>query len=402
VRLGFIVPRYGLEVHGGAEHAARLLAEHVAARPGWSAEVFTTCAQDAATWQDAYAPGTVSINGVTVHRFRSRSGRGADFAAARTAALRDPGTASSSVAARYVEQLGPVCPDAVDAAEASTCPVVAVGPYLYHPTVTGVAKLGRRAILHAAAHDEPDIRLPIYLETFARAGAFVHWSEPERSLVSSLFPATMTAPQLVLGLGVEPGAGDATTARRGLELGDDPYVLCLGRTLDAKGSTMLARFFAAARARRRDPLQLVFAGPIVDRPPSGPGIRVLGPVDDATKWGLLRGATALVSPSPAESLSIVLLESWSVGTPVLVNGACPVTVDQCTRSGGGLWFDSFGTFDVALDRLTGRSQLRRRLGDAGRAFVERHYTWPVVIDRYARFVERVAPAGVGQLGFRHT
>ena len=73
MKLGFIVPRYGLEVHGGAELAARLLAEHVAARPGWSAEVFTTCAQDAATWQDVYAPGTVSINGVSVHRFRSRA-----------------------------------------------------------------------------------------------------------------------------------------------------------------------------------------------------------------------------------------------------------------------------------------------------------------------------------------
>jgi glycosyltransferase involved in cell wall biosynthesis len=402
VKLGFIVPRYGLEVHGGAELAARLLAEHVATRPGWSAEVFTTCAQDAATWQDVYDPGTVSINGVSVHRFRSRAGRGTDFAAARTAALRDPRTASSSVAARYVEQLGPVCPDAVDAADASACPVVAVGPYLYHPTVTGVSKLGSRAVLHAAAHDEPDIRLPIYRETFGRAGAFVHWSEPEQRLVSCLFPATMTAPQLVLGLGTEPGTGDATTARRALDLGEEPYVLCLGRTLDAKGTTMLARFFAASRARRRDPLQLVYAGPIVDRPPSAPGVRVTGPVDEATKWGLLRGATAVVSPSPAESLSIVLLESWSVGTPVLVNGACSVTVDQCVRSGGGLWFDSFGTFDVALDRLTGRSQLRRRLGDAGRGFVERHYTWPVVVDRYTRFLERVAPRGSRQPGFRHT
>jgi glycosyltransferase involved in cell wall biosynthesis len=402
VKLGFIVPRYGLEVHGGAELAARLLAEHVVARPGWSAEVFTTCAQDAATWQDVYAPGTVSINGVSVHRFRSRSGRGTDFAAARTAALRDPRAASPSVAARYVEQLGPVCPDAVDAAEASTCPVVAVGPYLYHPTVTAVSKLGSRAVLHAAAHDEPDIRLPIYRETFARSGAFVHWSAPEQCLVSSLFPATMTAPQLVLGLGTEPGTGDSATARRALDLGDDPYVLCLGRTLDAKGTPMLARFFAASRARRRDPLQLVFAGPIVDRPPSAPGVVVTGPVDDATKWGLLRGARALVSPSPAESLSIVLLESWSVGTPVLVNGACSVTVDQCVRSGGGLWFDSFGTFDVALDRLAGRPQLRRRLGDAGRAFVERHYTWPVVIDRYTRFLDRVAWTSPGQPGFRHT
>ncbi len=402
MNVGFVVPRYGLEVHGGAELAARLLAEHIAARPGWSAEVFTTCAQDAATWADVYAPGTIAINGVAVHRFQSRSGRGTDFAAARTAALRDPRTASSSVAARFVEQLGPVCPDAVDAAAASTCPVVAVGPYLYDPTVRGVAKLGARAVLHGAAHDEPEIRLPIYREVFERAGALVHWTEPEQRLVSELFPATITSPQLVLGLGTAAGAGDAATARRTVGLGDEPYVLYVGRTLDAKGTTMLARFFAASRARRRDPLRLVFAGQVIDRPPSAPGITIAGPVDDATKWGLLRGATALVLPSPVESLSIVLLEAWSVGTPVLVNGACAVTVDQCVRSSGGLWFDSFAAFDVALDRLTGNAQLRARLGDAGRAFVERHYTWPVVIDRYTRFLERVAPERRGQVGFRAT
>ena len=248
MKLGFVVPRYGLEVHGGAELAARLLAEHVATRPGWSAEVFTTCAQDAATWQDVYAPGTVSINGVTVQRFRSRSGRGTDFAAARTAALTAPQHASSSVAARFVEQLGPVCPDAVDAAEASNCPVVAVGPYLYHPTVTGVSRLGRRAVLHAAAHDEPEIRLPIYLEIFARAGALVHWSAPEQCLASSLFPATMTTPQLVLGLGAEPGTGDATTARRRVRPRRRRPTCCVS----AARSTQRARRCSPVSSRRHE------------------------------------------------------------------------------------------------------------------------------------------------------
>jgi glycosyltransferase involved in cell wall biosynthesis len=126
-------------------------------------------------------------------------------------------------------------------------------------------------------------------------------------------------------------------------------------------------------------------------------VTVVGGVDEATKWGLLRGATALVSPSPNESLSLVLLEAWSVGTPVLVNGACAVTVDQCMRSDGGLWFDSFASFEVALDRLAGDAGLRARLGAAGRAYVERHYAWPVVVDRYTRFIERVASTRRGQM-----
>jgi glycosyltransferase involved in cell wall biosynthesis len=393
VKLGVVVPRYGTEFVGGAELATRLVAEHVVARRGWSVEVFTTCADDAATWADAYPPGTTEINGVAVRRFRSRCGRGREFADARSAALSSPSTASAAVADRYVEQLGPVCPDAVDAAVASDCALLAAGPYLYHPIVTSVKRLGARAVLHAAAHDEPDIRLPIYRGVFEGAGALVHWSAPEQQLVTSLFPATATKPQLVLGLGVEPQPGDAAAARASLGLGDAPFLLCLGRTLDAKGTTLLARFFAASRAARRAGTTLVFAGPVVDAPPAAPGIVVAGAVDEATKWGLLRGAHALVSPSPNESLSIVLLEAWSAGTPVLVNGVCPVTVDQCTRSGGGLWFDGFGTFEVALDYLA-RDGMRDVLGRAGSAFVAQHYTWPTVVDRYTRFLDAVATARV--------
>jgi glycosyltransferase involved in cell wall biosynthesis len=392
VRLGFVVPRYGPDVLGGAETAARLLAQRLAGRAGWSVDVFTTCARDAATWEDVYPPGREVVQGVAVHRFRSRSGRGDGFAAARAAALHDPARTSRSVADAFVEQLGPVCPDAVDAAETSPCDLVAFGPYLYHPVVTGVPRLGRRAVLHGAAHDEPEIRLPVYRDVFEGAGALVHWSEVEQRLTASLFGRTATKPQIVLGLGVERGDGDPGAARRAIAVGDEPYFLCLGRTLDAKGTTMLARYFAAARERRGWPARIVFAGPVVDPPPELPGVVVAGPVDERTKWGLLRGATALVSPSPLESLSIVLLEAWSVGIPVVVNGACAVTVDLCGRAGGGCWFEGFTTFEVALDRMLRDAQLRERLARAGRSYVERHFSWAVVEDRYARFLEQRAAA----------
>jgi glycosyltransferase involved in cell wall biosynthesis len=399
MRVGLVVPRYGTEVLGGAELAFRELAEHVSARPGWSVDVYTTCALDASTWRNEYEPGTVTVNGVAVHRFASRSGRGADFANARAAALLDPARATPSVSERFVEQLGPVCPDAVAAAANSTCEVLACGPYLYHPVVSIVGHAGRRAVLHPAAHDEPEIRLPVYRTMFEQAGGLVFWSDSEAQLAASLFPCTATVPQLVLGLGVESHDGDAEAARAAVGLDDRPYVLCLGRMLAAKGTTMLSRFFGASQAARRRSLQLVFAGPIVDAPPAGADIVVAGPVDEAIKWGLVRGAAAVVSPSPYESLSIVLLEAWSEGVPVLVNGTCAVTVDQCARAGGGLWFSSFETFDVALDRLVRHAGVREQLGRAGKAFVEQHCAWPVVVDRYVRFLERMASR---QPGFRAT
>ena len=89
------------------------------------------------------------------------------------------------------------------------------------------------------------------------------------------------------------------------------------------------------------PLALVFAGEPHDPIPSHPDIVELGVVDAATKQALLTHATTLVSPSPNESLALVVLEAWSAGTPVIVNGAAPVTRDHCVRSGGGLWFDDY-------------------------------------------------------------
>ena len=75
VKVAFVTPRYGLDVMGGAEAAARQLAKHLRAECGWSVEVFTTCALDHITWDDVLPPGDSVDNGVTVHRFASASGR---------------------------------------------------------------------------------------------------------------------------------------------------------------------------------------------------------------------------------------------------------------------------------------------------------------------------------------
>jgi hypothetical protein len=165
VHVAYVVPRYGLEVRGGAEMGARMLAERLAARPGWSAEVFTTTALEATTWADAYAPGTVELNGVTVHRFDSISGRAKGFDALSHVVLSRPHAAAPADEQRWIDLQGPVCPDAFRAAAASDADVVVFYPYLYHPTVRGVPAAraaGRAVVQHPAAHDEPALRLPLF------------------------------------------------------------------------------------------------------------------------------------------------------------------------------------------------------------------------------------------------
>lgn len=387
MRLAFVVPRYGPEIIGGAETAARLLAEHLATRPEWSVEVLTTCARDFVTWDNDYPAGDERVNGVLVRRFPSTQGREASFHPLSSALLADPVHASAADAERWLDLQGPVCPELSEAALTSSSEALAFYPYLYWPTARVIDRVTLPTILHPAAHDEPALKLSVFPRVFAAADGLVFQTTAERELVERTFPVAERS-QLLLGLGVDdpdleqpPGHPDGVPTH--------PYLVCLGRVEGHKGSRLLASLFAAYKQRHPGPLRLVFAGPVVEAPEPHPEIDVLGPVDEATKWALLAGAVSLVSPSPWEAFSLVLAEAWSARTPVVVNAACAATSEHCRRSGGGLAFDGYGTFEVVVDRLTADGALRAELGALGRSYVDHHFRWPVIVERYARFVQRV-------------
>jgi glycosyltransferase involved in cell wall biosynthesis len=384
VKLAFVVPRYGPEIIGGAETAARLLAEHLVACRDWSVEVLTTCARDFVTWDNEYPPGDELVNGVLVRRFTSTQGREPSFHPLSAALLADPVHASGADAERWLDLQGPICPDLTEAALESSADALAFYPYLYWPTARVIDRVTLPTILHPAAHDEPALFLPVFPRVFGAASGLVFQTTAERELVQRTFPVAERS-QLLLGLGVDDPDLDTATGHTGSER-PDPYLVCLGRVEGHKGSRLLASLFSAYKARRPGPLRLVFAGPVVEEPDPHPEIDVLGPVDDATKWTLLRHAVALVSPSPWEAFSLVLAEAWSARTPVVANAACAATSEHCQRSGGGLVFAGYGEFEAVVDRLVADGALRDELGVRGRSYVDQHFRWPTIVDRYARFV----------------
>jgi glycosyltransferase involved in cell wall biosynthesis len=391
MKYAFVVPRYGLEVVGGAELGARMLAERLVDRLGWSVEVFTTCARDHMTWANEYAEGEEVLNGVVVRRFLSKSGRPPRFFSFSERVLSSPTAATIAEAEEFVELQGPGCPDLVDALVASDRDLFAFYPYLYTTTVRGLPPVASRALMHPAAHDEPALHLSVYRRPVTMAQGLVFQTWGERALVDRLFSVGQV-PQAVVGLGFEAPAPEAAPGTPPGELagiGDRPYLLSLGRVDGFKGTTMLGAFFAAYKQRNPGPLALVIAGPVTAQPPAHPDVVVTGPVDESDKWALLRGATAFVQPSPHEAFSIVLMEAWSQGLAVVVNARCEATREHCERSGGGLWFESYPQFEAIVNRLATDGELRRILGARGQAFVEANYRWPALIEHYGRFAGSV-------------
>jgi glycosyltransferase involved in cell wall biosynthesis len=386
-RVTFVTPRYGIEVVGGAESGARALATRLVA-DGWPVQVLTTRARSSVTWADDYDEGTSMIDGVAVHRFGVRRPRDRDFDRF-SAQIFGPAAVSEATALDWIDRQGPDSPDLLAAIGDVDEGVLALYPYLYQPTVRGLEVARVPTVLHAAAHDEPPLRLPVFDRLFSGVDGLAHHSHAEQALVAERFPATAARPQTVLGLPVAAGEGDADAARRELGLGDGSFVLYLGRIDRGKGVHDLVRWFERCRNTLGD-TRLVLAGPVIHRPAPGDGVVVLGTVSEAHKWGLLAAADVLVNPSPLESFSLVILEAWLAGTPVIVNGRCGPMVDHCRLSGGGLWFAGIADFEEALRRLLADRELAARLAAAGADYVGRIYNWPAVRSRYASLLDRLA------------
>jgi glycosyltransferase involved in cell wall biosynthesis len=170
-------------------------------------------------------------------------------------------------------------------------------------------------------------------------------------------------------------------------------VLYLGRIDPNKGCDTLLRHFLRYVDRGDAPasaVSLVLAGPANMPVPDHPKIRSLGYVDDGARNALLAHAHALVMPSPYESLSMVLLESWNQGTPAIVNARCAVLKGQVLRADGGLYYQSAMEFAGAMDYLLEHRDVAARLGAQGRAYVDGHYRWPTVLGEIESLLTEVA------------
>ncbi len=104
----------------------------------------------------------------------------------------------------------------------------------------------------------------------------------------------------------------------------------------------------------------------------------------------MAAAELLVMPSYFESLSMVALEAWALGRPVLANAKCDVLKAQCIRSNAGLYYDDAAEFVETLRAIEQNRWLSASLGRNGRAFFREHYDWSVIERKYLDMLARLS------------
>jgi glycosyltransferase involved in cell wall biosynthesis len=425
MKIAFIVQRYGAEILGGSEYHCRLIAERLA--PRHQVEVLTTCAADYITWKNEYAEGSDRVRGVTVRRFANACTRDIQ-AFNRYSEWIFNNAHSRDDEMEWLRQQGPWCPALLEYLERNQhqYDVLIFFTYLYAPTVLGAKIAPHKSILVPTAHDEPAIRLEIYRELFSLPAGLAYNTDVERRFLTTHF-SIRAVEEETIGCGVDlPQAQAHQRDRTQVDQADDgpdeaqdeggradesspsfrphladrgsvfrrrhrlhgPFVLYGGRIDPGKGCEELIEYFSTYVQEGGDS-SLVLMGVKLMPLPEEPFIRFAGRLSDQEHLQALEAATVVVVPSPYESLSLLALESFAVGTPILANARSEVLVEHCHRSNAGLFYADRDEFTECLKLLIADHRLRAAMGRNGRQYVRQNYRWDVILGKYERMFAKL-------------
>ena len=387
MKVAVVVQRYGADINGGAELHARYVAEHLARHV--EVEVLTTCASDYITWRNERTPGVESVHGIPVRRFPvARERQPQEFADASRRVFTTVHSVRDELA--WLEAEGPASPQLIAhiREHAADYEFFIFFSFRYYHSFHGVRAVADKALLVPTAERDGALGLAMFGPIFRGVRALMYNSYEERTLIHAV-SGNQDVPGVVVGIGSKiPEQASALRFRQKFGL-RDRFAIYVGRIDENKGCKELFQFFEAYSAALADGLHLVLIGTPVIPIPNHPRVHHLGFVTDEDKFDAIAAAELLIMPSYFESLSMVALEAWALGRPILANGACDVLHGQCLRSNGGLFYEGFPEFFETLRTLDGTPALAAVLGQNGRQYFQRHYTWPVIERKYTDMFDRL-------------
>ncbi len=377
-RVGIVVQRFGEAITGGAEAHARQVAHRLA--PHADVTVLTTCAVDHLTWDDVLPEAEERDGPVVVRRFRC-GGKREMRAFNRLSSGRFTEAQSRVLEEHWLAEQGPRAPELLQhlADHRSDYDAFVFFTYLYAPTVLGLPLVADKAVLVPTAHDEPPLQFDLYADAFELPRALLCNTPEEATLIGHRFPNAARA--RIVGVGVDPLPLSKKAPWRPVP---GPYLLYVGRLEGGKG---LKELLELHRNLGASGPTLVLAGSGELRA-DAPNVLRVGRITEQQKYDALHQADAVVVPSRYESLSLLALEAFASGTPVIGNAESEVVSGHLERSGAGFAFsDGKGYVDAVRRVQADRAALSKK----ARAYAKR-FRWPKVVEAYLEEIERIRKA----------
>lgn len=383
MNMAIIVPRYGEQIVGGAETLARTLAEYMAQQQ-WNVTVLTTCAQDYVSWENSLPEGTVVYNDVTIRRFPITSW---DAAVHNQLNIRLNTYFFLPLADQYQWlSSGPHASGLYTYLQEhkEDFDTILVLPYLSTITQYAAWVAPEKTLLIPCLHEESHAFMELLHRLMETVKGVLFLTPEERTFALDTLLLSLKR-HTVMGMGLDY----PTDSLPLVNLPNVPYIIAASRLETGKNLALLYEY-AQRYVDEGGELKLLLLGAGNFTPLEHPVFETLGFVPHEQKLAYMRGALALCQPSLMESFSIVIMESWQMGRPVLVHRDCAVTSGHVNRSGGGFTFASYKTFADAIDRLKDYPNEAALLGKRGKQYVFANYRWPLVATRLQNFLDLCA------------
>jgi len=355
-RVAVVSPRFGQEVVGGAERSLYLVAQHLSMN-GHTVEVFTT------------GRVTKSPTGVAVHTFDRVAPESQGWPAISHRLELGENVWSDFVhATRWSDTL--LAEWRRRANEFDAC---IVGPSSCGLTWLVAAIRPDRTLLLPCFHDEPLARFPQIRRACQSVGGILYHSDTERRFAEQQL-GIHHPNGVVIGTYLAPSRGNVERGRRRVRT-SRPYLLYSGRLAKEKNFSLLRQWFQRYRSECGPQLDLVLTG----EAPAGvlePGVISLGRLDDETLADVTAAARCLVQLSARESLSLVALNAWNQGVPVLAHRDCAVLYEWIRETQSGETVRNYEEFRHALEDLLKNPTLWAERGRRGLDAVRSRFSSP--------------------------
>jgi glycosyltransferase involved in cell wall biosynthesis len=389
------VQRYGLEINGGAEYHARLIAEKLAKHV--DIEVFTSTALDYISWEHHYSKKKESINQIPVHRFKVKKQRDPKkFGEIQNLIFFSEHSLNDEI--RWLEEEGPFVPDLLEELERreSEFDYFIFFSYRYYHSYHGLMKFPHKSILVPTAEHDEVLYLRLFKELFLKPAAIIYNSAEEKANINKISDNHDVLSDVV-GVGSEiPENLSPGEFRKNFKIEDD-FFLYIGRIDENKGFPMLFNYFIRFLEEESKDVNLVLIGKAWIDITAHPNIKHLGFLSDQDKFNALKASKCLIIPSQFESLSMVTLEAWALSKPVIANGNTDVLKGQCKRSNAGLWFKNYEEFKEVILLLLSKQKMFEEMGKNGREFFNKHYSWDVIEKKYLNILQKLEKRKGGKL-----
>ena len=395
-KIGFVIPWYGEDIPGGAEMELRQVTDRLH-KAGVELEILSTCIKDAGSdWsKNFHKEGTeTASNGVVVRRFRVGERNAAAFDAVNGKLMKGMRITPREEDIFLTEMAECSALYSYMKEHSDEYSLFVFIPYLLCTTYNGTKLFPEKSVLIPCFHDEAYAYISRYREVFPKAAGMIFNARPEAELAERLYGFSQSGTKtIVMGIGMDTDIKpDADAFRRKFGI-DSPFIIYAGRKDKGKNVHTLVQYFAEYLKRRDTDLKLVLIGggsiELPDELVKQKRIIDLGFVDKQDKYNGQAAAEYLCQPSKNESFSLVIMESWLCGRPVLVHSGCPVTRNFVSESDGGLYFGDYFEFEGCTDWFLANREKAALMGRNGDSYVRSNFAWDVIVEKYKKFFAEV-------------